>query len=70
MNWFKAHLNWTWAFAVIVRFATIDFDSPIPYIALHALFLIITIWVLHRKGRSWAWVLFQIAAPFLSNKRN
>ena len=69
MKWFKRHLNWTWTMAMVVQFATIGFDSPIPYIALHLLFLGVTVWVIIQKGRRLAWILFPVSALFLSNEK-
>jgi len=69
MNWFQRHLNWTWAISMAVQFTTIGFDSPAPYIILHILFWIATIWVLHRKSRSIAWILIPISVLFLDNRR-
>ena len=69
MEWFNKHLNLTWLLVCVAQFGTIWSDSPIPYIIFHVCFLIITLWVLNRKGRRWVWIIIPISAPFLSNKR-
>ena len=69
MNWSRRHLNWTWFIAALLNFCFIPFDSPVPYIVYHAVFLIITVWVLYQKKRCWLWVIFPIAVLFLENKR-
>ena len=70
MIWFNKHLNWTWVLACALQFTTIGFETPIPYLITHIFFLGITLWVIHRKGRCWLWILIPISAPCLSNERN
>lgn len=69
MNWYSEHLNWTWIIVLLLGFTAIPFDSPIPYVIWIVLFFIASSWVLHEKGRSWAWIYIPVAIPFLPNKR-
>lgn len=69
MTWFKKHLNLTWMIITLLQFTTVMFESPTPFIIARVTWLITTIWVLHRKKRCWAWVIFPISVLFLENKR-
>jgi len=72
LNWFQRHINWTWLLVFTVRFVAIPFDSPIgPIISIlgYIGMIIITAWALHRKSRSYWWILIPIAVLFLTNNR-
>jgi len=67
MNFFKEHLNWTWALAVAVPFLSIVEPSGIAYIVAGILRLLVFLWILNQKERSWAWIFISICIPFLDN---
>lgn len=69
MTWFKRHLNITWLIALVLPYLAVRSDSPVPYIVTATVYYAVTLWVLHRKGRSLAWVFIAIVTPFLDNHR-
>jgi len=69
MNWCRRHLNWTWIIVALPGFATVLFDSPIPYVVWGVLFFAVSFLVLAEKGRSWAWIYLPVAIPLLPNRK-
>ncbi len=69
INWFKRHLNWVWGIALLARVLFIFLNSLYGYIASDIFFLVVTLWCLKQKGRSFWWILIPIAVLFLENKR-
>ena len=57
MNWFQRHLNWTSVFAYLI-WISLDFsDSVIAWILSGIFLLVVSGWVIKRKGRSLWWIL-------------
>ncbi len=71
MNWFERHLNITWAIVWFFSPFVVGVFSSVPIVMLGSLVIFygVTLWVLHRKSRSWLWVLIPVAVLVLSNQR-
>jgi len=67
MNFFKEHLNWTWALAVVIPLLPLVETSGIAYIVTGTLRFLVFLWILNQKKRSWAWIFIGICIPFLKN---
>jgi hypothetical protein len=73
MNWFKSHLNITWLLVLFLKFAglplSILLDTVMPSIIFWIFFIIVNIWILYQKKRSYAWIIIPIAVLILGNNR-
>jgi hypothetical protein len=78
INWFRRHLNWTFVLAYVLWFVLNHYaDDPfgiVGWLSLAAavLWLVISGWVIKRKGRSLWWILLSwIGSPlWLKNKKS
>ena len=81
MDWFKRHLNWTmfivWIgvpfLLLLIGEAIGNSEITLLCVPWLLVILITACWVLHQKGRSWAWILLGGIGLFitfcLENKR-
>jgi len=72
-GWCQNHLNWTWITFFVLPYVSLYVDAPIiVFIILGWFWVFISLWVLHRKGRSVLdvfWLIIPISVLFLSNKK-
>ena len=71
LNWFQRHLNWTWVLVYLAWIPLNASDELVPQIIGAILLLLVSGWVVKRKGRSLWWVLLTpLFSPlWLKNKR-
>ncbi len=77
MNWFRRHLNWTYVLAYLLSFVLNLYadESVVAWwlsLVTAILWLVISGWVIKRKGRSLWWILLSwIGSPlWLKNKKS
>ena len=73
MSWFESHLNWSWVIAAAIYdgvsiAAFYDHGLLLFEIMAGALWISVVLWVIHQKGRRWAWIFIPFAILFLENK--
>lgn len=73
MIFFKKHLNFAWLLGVLFYLIMAYLTGISGFIAYSIIgwvfYLAIAVWVLHRKGRSYAWMLIPVSVPFLINEK-
>ncbi|MCX6001524.1 MAG: hypothetical protein NTY79_03190 [Chloroflexi bacterium] len=83
MGWFKRHLNWTWGISFLLWFCLLLIQAIVPFrgilllitgtidsFILFPAWIVASVWVLKKKGRSLWWLILTIyGSPlWLSNK--
>lgn len=70
MNWFQRHLNWTWVLAYLIWFVLNASESVVVEVVAAVFLLIVSGWVIRRKGRRLWWLLLSwLFSPlWLKNK--